>query len=105
MSLNQKIRWWVAVRFNILLCKTHIKICRSYLIYRVDARLPVGFTTRVWLLPKPTRNYREFGSGTQISVVRASESDSREWLEEAPVCQALGKYNILHAAVIKAGKA
>ncbi|MFC4994029.1 AraC family transcriptional regulator [Rubritalea tangerina] len=37
-------------------------------------------------------------------MVRASESDSREWLEEAPVCQALGKYNILHAAVIKAGE-
>lgn len=47
-------------------------------------------------------NFREFGEQSHVEVVRATESDDREWLDDAPVCQALAKHNILHAAVMDA---
>lgn len=43
-----------------------------------------------------------FGEGSKLQVVRSTEIDDREWLGEAPVCTALAKYNILHAAVMHA---
>lgn len=49
-----------------------------------------------------TGNSRVFGDESQVEVVRSTEMDGREWLGDAPVCKALAKHNILHAAVMHA---
>ncbi len=51
---------------------------------------------------KITENSRKFGDKSQVEVVRATEMDEREWLGDSPVCTALAKHNILHAAVMHA---
>jgi AraC-like DNA-binding protein len=49
-----------------------------------------------------TENSRIFGDESKLKVVRSTEIDDREWLGDAPVCAALAKHNILHAAVMHA---
>jgi AraC-like DNA-binding protein len=49
-------------------------------------------------------NFRDFGEGAEIDVVRAGAEDAREWLIDSPVCGTLSQYNILHVAFMKAGE-
>lgn len=49
-------------------------------------------------------DFRDFGHGAHIDVVRAALDDDREWLLKAPVCKTLSQHNILHVAVMMAGE-
>ena len=62
--------------------------------------------------PKPARkksraakkitDLRSLGPDTEVEVVQAVDEKEREWLRDAPVCELLAQYDILHAGVMHA---
>ncbi len=51
---------------------------------------------------KDIRETHIVSSGTRICVVRADESDSRDWLAGRPICNRLDDYHIAHCGIMHA---
>lgn len=42
------------------------------------------------------------GTKTRVSVVRAGDTDTRDWLAQAPICTSLNEYCIAHCGIMHA---
>lgn len=51
---------------------------------------------------KNLKNMRVLGDRTEVKVVKVSDGDGRDWLEDAPVCQLLSHHQIIHVGIMKA---
>ncbi|GAA5484590.1 helix-turn-helix transcriptional regulator [Haloferula sargassicola] len=52
--------------------------------------------------PLPTTDIEIFGAAPRFHVVRADESDRREWLQESALCPLLGQHDIAHVGIMEA---
>ena len=52
--------------------------------------------------PNHLKNIRVLGDRTRVRVVRVSDQDHRDWLQDAPVCPLLAQHQIIHVGIMEA---